>query len=105
MMEALAVLEVDGSERSPASRRWTGRTRPTTQPTIGELLFALVNVARILGVDPETALRARTASFRTSVEATGLSRLGDGRNTGLIAREFPGPEVVGGNFSSYRQQE
>lgn len=38
---------------------------------IGELLFSLVNLARILGVDPESALRARAAAFRTTVEALG----------------------------------
>jgi tetrapyrrole methylase family protein/MazG family protein len=36
---------------------------------IGELLFSLVNLARILGVDPESALRVRAAAFRTTVEA------------------------------------
>lgn len=35
---------------------------------LGELLFSLANVARALGVDPETALRARASRFRTSVE-------------------------------------
>ena len=38
---------------------------------IGELLFGLVHVARTLGVDPETALRARATTFRRSVEAHG----------------------------------
>jgi tetrapyrrole methylase family protein / MazG family protein len=38
---------------------------------LGELLFSLANVARELGVDPETALRARAATFRASVEAQG----------------------------------
>jgi uncharacterized protein YabN with tetrapyrrole methylase and pyrophosphatase domain len=38
---------------------------------VGELLFGLVNVARTLGVDPETALRARAAGFRRDVEARG----------------------------------
>lgn len=38
---------------------------------IGELLFALVNVARVLGVDPESALRVKATSFRASVEALG----------------------------------
>jgi len=38
---------------------------------LGELLFSLANVARLLGVDPETALRARAGRFRTDVEARG----------------------------------
>lgn len=38
---------------------------------VGEMLFALVNLARLLGVDPETALRSRAAAFRSSVEQRG----------------------------------
>ncbi|MGO9029015.1 MAG: MazG nucleotide pyrophosphohydrolase domain-containing protein [Acidimicrobiales bacterium] len=38
---------------------------------IGDLLFSLVNLARTLDVDPESALRARAAAFRASVEALG----------------------------------
>ena len=38
---------------------------------VGELLFALVNLARSVGVDPETALRIKAASFRRSVETRG----------------------------------
>ncbi|HEV3282073.1 MAG TPA: MazG nucleotide pyrophosphohydrolase domain-containing protein [Acidimicrobiales bacterium] len=38
---------------------------------LGSLLFSVVNVARSLGVDAETALRARDAAFRKSVEAHG----------------------------------
>jgi tetrapyrrole methylase family protein/MazG family protein len=38
---------------------------------LGELLFSLANVARALGVDPETALRARSATFRLAVEQRG----------------------------------
>jgi tetrapyrrole methylase family protein/MazG family protein len=38
---------------------------------VGELLFALVNLARSVGVDPETALRIKAASFRSSVETHG----------------------------------
>jgi MazG family protein len=38
---------------------------------VAEVLFSLVNVARSLGVDPETALRARAADFRASIEGRG----------------------------------
>ncbi|MHB1710484.1 MAG: MazG nucleotide pyrophosphohydrolase domain-containing protein [Acidimicrobiales bacterium] len=43
----------------------------TAEVEIGDLLFSLVNVARALGVDPESALRVRSAAFRRSVEALG----------------------------------
>ena len=42
-----------------------------TEQDLGELLFSLANVARQLGVDPETALRARAGRFRSSVEQHG----------------------------------
>ena len=38
---------------------------------IGDLLFRLVDVARQLGVDPETALRSRAAAFRDEVDRIG----------------------------------
>ena len=38
---------------------------------VGDLLFSLTNVARALGVEPETALRAWAAGFRASVEEHG----------------------------------
>lgn len=46
-----------------------GRTDQAAQ--IGEVLFSVVNVSRVLGVDPETALRARAARFRREVEQKG----------------------------------
>ncbi len=38
---------------------------------IGDLLFSLVNLARAMGVDPESALRVRAAAFRASVDDLG----------------------------------
>ena len=39
--------------------------------TIGDLLFSLASLARVLGVDPENALRVRAARFRAEVETQG----------------------------------
>jgi len=47
-----------------------GGTRDRAEE-IGELLFAVVGLARALGVDPETALLARSRSFRSEVETAG----------------------------------
>lgn len=49
----------------------SGQSGTTHEERIGDLLFSLVNVARALGVDPESALRAKAAAFRASVEALG----------------------------------
>jgi MazG family protein len=52
----------------------TGRPAPETEPDprvfaeIGDLLFTVVNVARVVNVDPELALRATTGRFVSRVE-------------------------------------
>ena len=58
---------------------------PETEPEarhaaeVGDVLFAAVNVARRLNVDPELALRAATERFRERVEAAERLAAGDGR--------------------------
>ncbi len=48
---------------------------------VGDLLFAVVNLARHLGVEPETALRVATHKFRARFE--GVERLARERNIDL----------------------
>jgi MazG family protein len=47
---------------------------------VGDLLFAVVNVARHLDIDAESALRAATQKFRQRVEAVNLLAQQEGRD-------------------------
>jgi tetrapyrrole methylase family protein/MazG family protein len=73
--EELAELQADRSEEE-----------------LGDLLFAVVNVARHLGHDPETALRGATAKFRDRF--MGVERLASERAIDLAAADLPALDAL-----------
>ncbi len=68
-------LELPGlAERRREVAEGAGRLEPSDGPevvgeAVGELLFAVADMARRLGVDPESALRRRAGRFREEVES------------------------------------
>jgi len=60
-------------------------TRDEQFHELGDVLFAVVNVARKLAVDPELALRAAADRFRGRVEAGSELAAADGRNWNDLA--------------------
>jgi tetrapyrrole methylase family protein/MazG family protein len=67
-----------------ATNRMTGTEE--TAGELGDLLFAIVNVARHLRIDPELALRAATDKFRTRFE--GVERLAEQRSIDLRSADL-----------------
>ena len=61
---------------------------PRVAAELGDVLFACVNVARKLNVDPELELRAATRRFRARVE--NAERLRRGRRE-VLGRRFRWP--------------
>ncbi len=78
------VAEEAGELVAEAAR---GSDPARTADELGDLLFAVVNVARHLDVDPEAALRHATAKFRTRFE--GVEALATARGISLDAVDLP----------------
>jgi tetrapyrrole methylase family protein/MazG family protein len=80
---ALAKIAEETGELDEARR---GPDPGRTSAELGDLLFAVVNVARHLDVDPEVALRAATDRFRTRFEV--VERLAAERATDLARADL-----------------
>jgi len=71
-----------------------------TADELGDLLFAVVNVARHLHIDPELALRAATDKFRTRFE--GVERLALERSVDLRAADLTTLDALWDEIKSLR---
>lgn len=83
--DALADLEDELRELKEAIAEAGGEPEPEVEPDahvfeeLGDVLFAAVNVARRLNVDPELALRAMSDRFRARVERAEQLAARDGK--------------------------
>jgi MazG family protein len=68
------------SVRAELAELEAARSREARFDELGDLLFAAVNVARKLRVDPELALRGAAHRFRGRVQAASQLALSEGRN-------------------------
>ena len=69
-----------------------GATTSGPWTSSGDLLFAVVNVARHLDLDPETALRGATAKFRRRFEA--VEALATARGQSLDGLDLAGLDAL-----------
>jgi uncharacterized protein YabN with tetrapyrrole methylase and pyrophosphatase domain len=79
-----------GDSDAPSPERLEMRHDPHVRHEFGDLLFAVVNVARKAGVDPELALREAAQRFERRVTAAAGLAVGEGADwaaLGLDAQE------------------
>ena len=82
LAEEIGELEAAVARGAPAA----------VEDELGDVLFAVVNVARHLGVDPEAALRSATAKFRDRFMA--LEGLAAGRGLSLRELDLDGLDAL-----------
>jgi XTP/dITP diphosphohydrolase/tetrapyrrole methylase family protein/MazG family protein/ATP diphosphatase len=79
------VSEVIEAAREELGEVESASTREERFQEVGDLLFAVVNIARKLRVDPELSLRAAADRFRTRVSAGSELAASDGRSWNDLA--------------------
>ncbi|MCW3040871.1 MAG: mazG [Solirubrobacterales bacterium] len=89
---ATAGLDVDAvpyevAESALETLRAVDSDREASFTAVGDLLFAVVDVARKLKVDPELALRASAGRYRTAVEAAEALAVAEGRAWADLSEE------------------
>jgi MazG family protein len=80
-----AVEDVIDAAREELTELETTRTPEERFHEVGDLLFAVVNIARKLRVDPELSLRAAADRFRVRVSAGSELAASDGRSWNDLA--------------------
>ena len=85
--DPLAVLAKIREEADEIEAELTGGDRDTAAAEVGDLLFAVVNLARHLGIDPESALRGTNQKFERRFAAIerGLAELGKSPRQATLA--------------------
>jgi uncharacterized protein YabN with tetrapyrrole methylase and pyrophosphatase domain len=83
---ALAKIGEEAAEVVAARSDTPGAGTTAVHDEVGDLLFAVVNVARHLGVDAESALRAATAKFSDRFRA--VERLAGERGIDVAAADL-----------------
>ncbi len=94
---AVAKIDEEAAELDEAMR---ADDADRTAAELGDLLFAVVNVARHLGIDAEIALRAATDRFRARFEA--VARLAERRGVELAGA---GLDVLDGLWDEVKAAE
>ena len=74
------VAKIEEEARELAAE--IGGDRDRVEEEFGDLLFVMANLARHLGVDPETALRRATAKFERRFRAVEAGLTAEGRDPG-----------------------
>ncbi len=84
--EIQAVLPDAALEPRDGARVKAKSATPQLEEEVGDLLFAGVNVARFLGVDPEIALKKANRKFKKRFQWMEAAAVGEGKRLGDLSR-------------------